>query len=245
MKPSFEPSFRRDLYTRLTQLGNFFEKAPQTMASGLHRRASMKVATMRWGWCVGVVVIAMAPVGCGKGSTPDILQDSIPVDGATVTFTSQCPYGTVSAKTTAQLGLKNCNGSSKFQLAKNPAPIQVKADCREKTVTFRSSDRTVDSSWNTYPDGSFDVGVTTGAPIYVRLGNGSTCVTWSSVRLRGSVACRPNATDENIDQVQIEFSTEWEFGKGTKPTDTTGEMPECRFPSGCELVTQATVNQCM
>jgi hypothetical protein len=204
----------------------------------------MKVATTRWGMLLLVSAVTMVPVGCGRGSSPDILQDSNPIEGATVTFMSQCPYGTVSPSTIAGLGLKNCGSAQRFQLAKNPAPIKVKADCREKTISFRSSDRSVDSSWNIYPDGSFDVGVNTSAPIYVKQPNGKTCVTYSLVRFSGTVACRQNASDNDIDKVQVNLGTQWQFGKGPKPTDMTGEFPECNLPSTCELVTQALVNQC-
>jgi hypothetical protein len=157
-------------------------------------------------------------------------------------FGIQCPYGYVEEPTAAPLDLSDCPGAQ-ITLSQALEPIILSADCRGKNLTARTSDRTVDSTFEAMPDGSFFLEMPAG---YALLNNG--CKIPVVADMAGVMSCG-QLTANNYDQVDIAIDAVWKAAPTPTPSPGSGYVvpaatPGCALPPGCMLHTSTTIHQC-
>jgi hypothetical protein len=164
-------------------------------------------------------------------------------------FGIQCPYGYVEEPTATQVALVavdanndyvSCPGAQ-IQLAQALEPIILSADCKGKNLTARTSDRTVDNTFEAKPDGSFFLEMPAG---YALLNNG--CKIPLVADMAGVMSCGA-LTANNYDQVDISIDTIWK--NAPTPAPSSGFTPQpaaagCAIPTGCMLHALTVVHQC-
>jgi len=163
-------------------------------------------------------------------------RDYIAVDGG-FGFISQCPYGSMSSPEYVRGGLWACPlGADSVQLSTPPPELILQADCRKRLLTVRKVDRTLDSTWEVSPDGSFDIFFDFSAPIVLSRDqrNAGPCQAQATLELSGKLDCA------DPDKVVFQVDTHWNL---SSPTQATGR-PLCQLPSGCYLHATAQIKQC-
>jgi hypothetical protein len=182
--------------------------------------------------------------GCGKpvAATDDGASDSSSPTSKTgiAGFGIQCPYGYVEEPTAVPIDLSDCPGAQ-IQLSQALEPIILSADCRGKNLTARTSDRTVDNTFEAMPDGSFYLEMSAG---YALLSNG--CKIPLVADMAGVMSCGA-LTNNNYDQVDIAIDAVWKTAP--TPAPSSGFVPPptaagCAIPAGCMLHSSATIHQC-
>jgi hypothetical protein len=155
-------------------------------------------------------------------------------------FGIQCPYGYVEEPTAAPLDLSDCPGAQ-ITLSQALEPIILSADCRGKNLTARTSDRTVDSTFEAMPDGSFFLEMPAG---YALLNNG--CKIPVVADMAGVMNCGA-LTANNYDQVDISIDAVWKTAPTPAPSSgfvAPAAAPGCALPPGCMLHASTTIHQC-
>lgn len=109
---------------------------------------------------------AFAAVKCGNPNATDgppsqlAGEESLKAVTGRAGFGTQCAGGFQTDPFSVGLELWECPiEADRLVLAEDIQPLIVSADCKEKTLTVRSADRTINTVWNIMPDGSFHVAV--------------------------------------------------------------------------------------
>ncbi|MEK6706559.1 MAG: hypothetical protein AAB116_01380 [Candidatus Poribacteria bacterium] len=185
--------------------------------------AAVFISTM-----VGVVLLIIANFSaCGKPVTQQLLdiepvaddEKPVPVIG-TVSFGSQCPYGTVSPLVPLPLNLWDCPvGLNALELITPLRPLVLQVDCKKKVISARSENRELDTAWEIMPDGSFYFTIDGGTARVKNDGAGNNnCSIPLSADMWGKVDC------SDRDKVNINIEAMWWFGK-KEPSPTTSPSP--------------------
>jgi hypothetical protein len=187
-----------------------------------------------------ILAVAMVAglAGCGKPA-PELSpvtgqnEQMIPVIGA-ADFGTQCPYGTLDSAVATPLQLWHCPiGLKKLQLDQSPPPLYFQADCTKKILSARTTDRSIDSSWEVMPDNSFAFTLTSVPAQIADDGAGHVgCSSPMTVNIWGKLDC----TDR--DKIKISLESVWWPGKGANSSGT------CSMPSSCYFYATNQINQC-
>lgn len=198
-----------------------------------------------------MIVIALLAIStlpaCGKPDGPptstskggDGLQTSM---RGVAAFGTQCSSGFSTDPKAVRLELWSCPLEvATVELAEPIQPLYFSADCNRKTLTIRSHDRTIDDTWELYPDGSFRI---TQEKLGAKLkedGSGrGVCGTAISMDLWGRVEC----SGARRDQANIRFETVMWLNKGTAPGSSVSGQ-QCNLPLGkCYFHAIASLSQC-
>jgi hypothetical protein len=196
--------------------------------------------------------------GCGQPIAATPSDPSTPADNSAAPssetgvagFGIQCPYGYVEEPTATQVSLVtvDANGNyapcpnAQLELTKALEPIILSADCRGKNLIARTSDRTVDNTFEAMPDGSFYLEMPAGTAV---LNNG--CSIPLVADMSGIMSCG-SLTANNYDQVDISLDAIWK----TAPTPVASPgaaaparpAAGCVLPAGCMLHSSIVVHQC-
>jgi hypothetical protein len=193
-----------------------------------------------------LVSSAFAVSGCGQavsataGSPTDDSQ-SPNNQNEIASFGNQCPYGYVEEPTAAPIDMSDCP-NAQIVLAQPLEPIIISADCPGKNLTARTSDRTVDNTFETMPDGSFYLEMPAGTAV---LSNG--CQIPLVADMAGDMNCG-SLTASNYDQVDISIDAVWKAAPAPSPTPGVPAAPApaagCALPAGCMLHASTVVHQC-
>jgi hypothetical protein len=199
-------------------------------------------------FAVAILVIAALPA-CGKpdgsstggaaGTGGEGVQSSMKGVAA---FGTQCSSGFSTDPKAVRLELWSCPLEiATVELAEPIQPLYFSADCTRKTLTIRSYDRTIDDTWELYPDGSFRI---TQEKLIAKLkedGSGrGACGTPLSMDLWGKVEC----SGARNDQAKIRFETVMWLNKGVTPSSSQAGQ-QCSLPQGtCYFHALANLSQC-
>ncbi|CAK9249832.1 unnamed protein product [Sphagnum jensenii] len=164
-------------------------------------------------------------------------------------FGIQCPYGYVEDPTPTQVSLVTIDANGYYQdcpntqitLSQPLESIILSADCKGKNLSARTSDRSVDNTFEAKPDGSFYLQMPAG---YAQLNNG--CQIPVTASLSGQMTCG-SLTANNYDQVDIAVDSVWT--PTPAPSSSPSSLPAapaagCSIPAGCMLHAFTTVHQC-
>ncbi|MGZ3697564.1 MAG: hypothetical protein ACXVCH_05680 [Bdellovibrionota bacterium] len=210
---------------------------------------------------IGATSIVSAS-GCGKSSpsADEALKhgtsDGMIAVKGTALFGSQCPGGYLADPQPAELELWDCQmGTDAVELIQPLEPLSFMGDCKHKLLTIRNSARTLDTAWETMPDGTFYIELN---HFYAQLRNDGTgghvnCSAPIAPVLWGKMNC---AADNTMNP-QIDVEAVWWLGKtatgndgGTTylPVANPPTGPSCKFPGtagkNCYLHSLVHLKQC-
>jgi hypothetical protein len=177
---------------------------------------------------------------CGSPIAADNPNDdstpSSPTDRAgQAGFGIQCPYAYVQDPTAVAIDLSDCPDAN-FTLSAPLVPILLSADCLNMDLTARTSDRSVDDTFEVKPDGSFYLEMNAGS---ATLSNG--CKIPLVADLAGTMSCGA-LTNQNYDKVDISIDSVWKQAPVTAGSPPLA--PGCALPPGCMLHASALIHQC-
>jgi hypothetical protein len=200
-----------------------------------------------------LVVLSLLLQGCGQPAESANTQDqqtsndeTVHVHG-TAEFANQCPFGTTSQAYPARFDLQNCSvpGLQKLELSQAMTPLVIGADCVKKTLTVRSTDRSLDSTWEVLPDNTFSINVQGNPFTFASDGAGHPdCTSPTMLRMWGKLECPANPAD--IDKVVIKVEALWYLNQSdpSVPRTAAPSASQCSFPTGCFLHAIKEINQC-
>jgi hypothetical protein len=198
---------------------------------------------------VTMASLALLPA-CGRSDDSEDAQEAGETGGEGIqssmrgvaAFGTQCSAGFATDPKAVRLELWSCPlDVPVVELAEPIQPLYFQADCVRKNLTIRSHDRTIDATWELWPDGSFRI---TQEGLKAKLkndGSGASCVTPLSADLWGKVEC----VGPKRDQARIRFETVMWLGKGAALSPTAGA--QCRLPAGnkCYFHAITSLDQCI
>jgi len=163
---------------------------------------------------------------------------------------SQCPYGSLADPQPVEISMWDCPiGTDTAELQESLRTIIIMGDCNKKYVSVRSGDRrSLDTLWETMPNGDFSVTVDGGLVQFSKFGaTQSSCATPTSVDIWGKLDCAAHA-DPTRDQGTVQIEAMWHLGKGA----TTGVNADavCKLPAppagtdGCYIYAKTAIKQC-
>lgn len=211
--------------------------AGERLAPQLHCSARMKTGarmnkrTALSSFLAAAALVTVSQIGCGKGDDSALsLQQpgeegdaSLPLHGY-AGFGTQCRLGYNGDPKALKLEeIVACPVNlSAVELSEPLTPLMFSVDCGRKTITARTLDLSVDTTWYILPDNTFEFWQD---GIKARLksdGMGtSNCVTPVSAHIWGSVTCDP----ANPDKASIKFTTDMWLNKAPDPANSVGASP--------------------
>ncbi|MBU6374730.1 MAG: hypothetical protein KGQ59_01930 [Bdellovibrionales bacterium] len=180
-------------------------------------------------------------MSCGRNGADRSSGDGSPTVRGDLLVGTQCPFGTVSKAINAGVKLYNCKiGIPEIELSGPPVPIYLSADCAEKTLAVRTADGSVDTLWQTLPNGAFSLVI---PGFKTKLGPDSSrnalCLSSLTMEISGQVDCR----DRDILSIRVDTLRMWM--KAPYPEDSAAlQLPACQLPTGCRLETNLNLRQC-
>ena len=176
-----------------------------------------------------------------------------PLLGETAFVGTQCQFGSLPDPLPAGLTADSCASQTgaiatsdsplspaKIDFTRPLIPLLFQADCRSRTLIIRSTDQSIDTSWDILPNNSFDVEFE-GGMLALSTDGAGPCVSYTAIRVTGLVAC------DKPDQPVISFQLEYHPGQGKVPNQTLHPAPArlCQLPKTCAFLTQAKLLQCI
>ncbi len=158
-------------------------------------------------------------------ASPDASPEPIVDDGyravvGSALLASQCPYGMSTQLVPVSLGLWDCPlEAKKIVLTKPLRGLVIQADCYKKVIGIRTSDGTLDTSWEVMPDGTFFIAVDGGT---IELNGDETRAACSSpltAEIWGKLGCLDR------DKVDITLHIDWSLQKFVAPSATPSASP--------------------
>ena len=178
---------------------------------------------------------------CGRNGATRSSGDGSPSVRGDILVGTQCPLGTISKPVQGGFVLRNCrNGMAELEITEPPAPILLTGDCAEKTIGIRTSDGTVDTLWQTLPDGSFSVAAAGPRARLASDGSGhEQCLSNMTMEISGKMDC----IERDILSIRIKSMRLW-MRTPSPEESATLQAPGCELPKGCRLETQLELRQC-
>ena len=191
-----------------------------------------------FGSCALALLLA---VSCGRNGATRSSGDGSPSVRGDILVGTLCPLGTVSKPVNGGFTLRNCRiGVSEVALSEPPVQIYLSADCAEKTIGIRTADGTVDTLWQTLPNGSFAVVIPGFRTQLGPDGSGNAqCLSLMTMEISGKVDCQ----ERDILSIRVDSMRLWM--KVPSPEESAiFQIPGCQLPMGCRLETNLDLRQC-
>ncbi|MGK5089324.1 hypothetical protein WDW86_17370 [Bdellovibrionota bacterium FG-2] len=133
---------------------------------------------------------------------------------------SQCPYGMSTQLVPVNLGLWDCPlEGKKIELSKPLRGMIIQADCYKKVIGIRTSDGSLDTSWEVMPDGTFFVAVDGGTIDLKADATREACSSPLTAEFWGKLTCADR------DKVDITLHIDWSFQKFTGASPSPSPLP--------------------